>query len=325
MKKNQVTIGSIYQVNVSGKKARVRITGESPHGGWDGTNLDTKRKVRIKTAGRLQRQLADPTPASEEIEEQASRDGRDDRKPASDQVPEAVREQIDADRAQPCDGKGKRDMDIDELQELYQEKVCASTTSTNRRYLLWKIGQAEKGKLPKPAARRQKFGADAMVLPLKLGRDAVETLDAFWRANGYRSRMDFLREAVDSHMQRIAATHPHASDELLNTPAEKIRVAISHAVASGRRTGWAKLVTGVDRTKKGGYAILGGFIDEGEVDLDANSILVRMIPEGSVKHASKEIQVQRVTDAGLTDIDGTYNLRTELPSLLDVIEQAMQQ
>ena len=70
MKKKDVSIGNVYLVTVSGKRARVRITGESPYGGWDGLNIDTRRKVRIKTAGRLQRQIADPdasvtTPQSE--------------------------------------------------------------------------------------------------------------------------------------------------------------------------------------------------------------------------------------------------------------------
>jgi len=53
MKKSEVKIGEVYRVKVSGTIADVRITGENPHGGWDGVNVATKRKVRIKSAQRL--------------------------------------------------------------------------------------------------------------------------------------------------------------------------------------------------------------------------------------------------------------------------------
>jgi len=53
MKKNDVKVGETYRVKVSGSVADVRITGENPHGGWDGVNVSTKRKVRIKSPQRL--------------------------------------------------------------------------------------------------------------------------------------------------------------------------------------------------------------------------------------------------------------------------------
>jgi len=53
MKKSEVRIGETYRVKVSGNIANVRITGENPYGGWDGINVATKRKVRIKSAQRL--------------------------------------------------------------------------------------------------------------------------------------------------------------------------------------------------------------------------------------------------------------------------------
>jgi len=53
MKKNEVKVGQTYRVKVSGSMADVRITGVSPHGGWDGVNVATNRKVRIKSAQRL--------------------------------------------------------------------------------------------------------------------------------------------------------------------------------------------------------------------------------------------------------------------------------
>jgi len=53
MKKSEVKIGEVYRVKVSGTIADVHITGENPYGGWDGINVATRRKVRIKSAHRL--------------------------------------------------------------------------------------------------------------------------------------------------------------------------------------------------------------------------------------------------------------------------------
>lgn len=59
MKKNDVETGATYVAKVSGKLARVRIERESPYGGWDATNVDTGRRVRIKSAQRLRRAVSD--------------------------------------------------------------------------------------------------------------------------------------------------------------------------------------------------------------------------------------------------------------------------
>ncbi len=53
MKKSEVTIGNVYTAKVSGKVVRVRLDGENRHGGWDATNLETKKNVRIRSAARL--------------------------------------------------------------------------------------------------------------------------------------------------------------------------------------------------------------------------------------------------------------------------------
>lgn len=53
MKKEQVTIGARYIAKVSGKLAEVRIDSENAHGGWNATNVGTRKKVRIKSAQRL--------------------------------------------------------------------------------------------------------------------------------------------------------------------------------------------------------------------------------------------------------------------------------
>jgi hypothetical protein len=53
MRQNEVQIGKVYLVKVSERLVRVRIDSANPRGGWEGTNLSTGRRVRIKSARRL--------------------------------------------------------------------------------------------------------------------------------------------------------------------------------------------------------------------------------------------------------------------------------
>jgi hypothetical protein len=53
MKKNEVKIGGTYTAKVTNKLVQVRIDAESRYGGWDGTNLATGKKVRIKSPTKL--------------------------------------------------------------------------------------------------------------------------------------------------------------------------------------------------------------------------------------------------------------------------------
>lgn len=53
MKKSDVKTGEVYSAKVSGNVVPVRIDRENPRGGWDGTNMKTKKAIRIKSAQRL--------------------------------------------------------------------------------------------------------------------------------------------------------------------------------------------------------------------------------------------------------------------------------
>jgi len=57
MQKHNIQVGSTYIVKVSGTLAKVRLTRESPRGGWYGTNLATGREIRIRTAARLRSEV----------------------------------------------------------------------------------------------------------------------------------------------------------------------------------------------------------------------------------------------------------------------------
>ena len=57
MKKKDVVIGGKYTAKVSGNIVPVRIDEEAWPKGWHATNMETKRKIRIKSAQRLRRSL----------------------------------------------------------------------------------------------------------------------------------------------------------------------------------------------------------------------------------------------------------------------------
>lgn len=59
MRKDEVRIGAVYEVKVSGRLALVRIVRVHQAGGWRGENLNTKREVRIRTGARLRRPVED--------------------------------------------------------------------------------------------------------------------------------------------------------------------------------------------------------------------------------------------------------------------------
>ena len=60
MKKADVKIGERYIAKVSGFLVPVRIDSESLYGGWNATNMKTRRRIRIKSAQRLRRRVELP-------------------------------------------------------------------------------------------------------------------------------------------------------------------------------------------------------------------------------------------------------------------------
>lgn len=98
-------------------------------------------------------------------------------------------------------------MTIEELQAQYASAVGRPTGSTDRRYLTWKIREAEKGRVPiGPRATRtadQEARTDVKILPLRLDAGAVERIDSAWRNAGMKSRMDFFRRALGHFFRHL--------------------------------------------------------------------------------------------------------------------------
>lgn len=60
MRKAEVKIGGVYVAKISQKLTKVRLDRECERwGGWYATNLLTGREVRIRTAGKLRREVLD--------------------------------------------------------------------------------------------------------------------------------------------------------------------------------------------------------------------------------------------------------------------------
>ena len=64
MKKSEVKVGGVYTAKVTNKVVQVRIDAESRHGGWDATNLQTGKKVRILSPQRLRAAVASRSPGT---------------------------------------------------------------------------------------------------------------------------------------------------------------------------------------------------------------------------------------------------------------------
>lgn len=102
-----------------------------------------------------------------------------------------------------------KSMTIDELQTAYLSIVGRPTGSTDRRYLIWKIREAEKGRVPVgPRETRtpdQEAATETRILPLRLDAPSVAAIDATWRAQGLKSRMEFFRRALGHYLAHLGA------------------------------------------------------------------------------------------------------------------------
>lgn len=81
MIQSDVKIGATYQVKVAGNLVPVKIVRTHDGGGWEAISVKTRKTIRIKTAQRLRRQLADaprlvkqPVKATKDAKAEAGRD-----------------------------------------------------------------------------------------------------------------------------------------------------------------------------------------------------------------------------------------------------------
>ena len=97
---------------------------------------------------------------------------------------------------------------IEELQTKYLEVVGRSTGSDDRRYLIWKIREAEKGRInvgPRKTRARDGEPLEVKILPLRLEADVADKMDEAWRARGIKNRTEFFRGAIGHYLAHLGA------------------------------------------------------------------------------------------------------------------------
>jgi len=94
-------------------------------------------------------------------------------------------------------------LSVEELQQLYAEVVGRDTGSSDRRYLIWKIREAKKGRIKTgPVRRRYADGEapDMKVLPLRMEAEIVARLDEARERLGLKTRMDLFRKSLADYL-----------------------------------------------------------------------------------------------------------------------------
>jgi hypothetical protein len=93
-------------------------------------------------------------------------------------------------------------LDVAELQARYLEAVGRPTGSANKAYLIWKIREAKKGRIPiGPRKNARREGVTFKVLPLRMEAAVVEKLDEAWRSRGIKNRTEFFRGALGHYLK----------------------------------------------------------------------------------------------------------------------------
>lgn len=99
-------------------------------------------------------------------------------------------------------------LSVAELQAMYREVVGRETRSSSSAYLVWKLRQAEKGRIRVGPIERRMPGeaAGVKVLPLRMTAAEVKTLDEAWRRLGFKSRTAMLKKAIADLLSTGRAT-----------------------------------------------------------------------------------------------------------------------
>lgn len=100
-------------------------------------------------------------------------------------------------------------MTVSELQQKYLDVVGRPTGSSHRRYLIWKIREAEKGRIPVGPRNRRDPGEPApeyVILPVRIEADLARRLDGARERLGLKSRMDLFRRALAAYLANAGET-----------------------------------------------------------------------------------------------------------------------
>jgi len=166
---------------------------------------------RIREALRQQQEAAEAAPAGTANEATQESAAVEAPAPAEPRI-RPLRQAIQSARSP----RGRfKSMTVEELQTMYLDRVGRPTGSSDKNYLIWKIREAEKGRIPigprESRSADQQGQTDVRILPLRLDADAVEKMDAAWKAQGLKSRMEFFRRALGHYLEHLGADEAAAA------------------------------------------------------------------------------------------------------------------
>ena len=180
---------------------------------------ETGQQTRNPNKKSLIKQILEAQAAKRERERAARQRSRPARAREETAAP-ATMASADAPPAVPASGetpkppRGRfRNMTIAELIAMYERVVGRASDSSNRAYLIWKIKQAEKGRVRTGPLPERREKGEMQVLPFAMKRKAVADFDAMWRTKGYRSRNRFLNDAAAALLQRLGFDPRQIFDE----------------------------------------------------------------------------------------------------------------
>jgi hypothetical protein len=93
-------------------------------------------------------------------------------------------------------------LSVEELQAIYKEVIGRETGSSNSAYLIWKIREAQNGRIRIGPRLREPKGPQA-VLSVRVDEEAVPLLDAASRKHGLRSRNDLVVRALGRELAAL--------------------------------------------------------------------------------------------------------------------------
>jgi len=98
------------------------------------------------------------------------------------------------------DGVRLPDLTVEQLQERHFQVIGRRTNSNDKRYLVWRLHQAEHGKVK--TGQKEKVKMNVLTVPIAW--EKIAEIDAVWQKAGLQSRMEFFRQAVDAHLVKLA-------------------------------------------------------------------------------------------------------------------------
>lgn len=105
-------------------------------------------------------------------------------------------------------------MSNEELRRMYEEKIGRPTGSDDRGYLIWKLREAEKGRIAiGPVKRRAMTEEPTIPITLRLPTSLAEQADAAWRRRNYRSRVHLIELSIGLGLKKLGEAELGAAFE----------------------------------------------------------------------------------------------------------------